>query len=117
MGLAAKLNLKPRQAVRVLNKPAGVDLDDVLVSRSAGGDAVLLFVKTLADVDAKSGPVVQAAKADRIAWIAYPKAGQLGTDLKRDVLWTHLWKTKGIQGVRQVSIDQIWSALRFRPAQ
>ena len=34
--------------------------------------------------------VVDAAKADRIAWFAYPKAGQLGTDLNRDILWRHL---------------------------
>ncbi|WP_224246101.1 hypothetical protein [Hyalangium gracile] len=46
--------------------------------------------------------------------MAYPKAGQLGTDLNRDVLWKHLLK-EGIQGVRQVALDPVWSAMRFRP--
>jgi len=57
--------------------------------------------------------VVEAAMEDRLAWIAYPKAGQLGTDLNRDILWRHLLKRR-IQGVRQIAIDDSWSALRFR---
>ena len=100
--------------VRVAGKPANVDLDDVSVTTSAKADAELLFVKMLADVDAKSAPIITAAKADRVAWIAYPKAGQLGTDLNRDILWKHLLK-KGIQGVRQIALDSVWSAMRFRP--
>jgi len=114
MRLAKKLNLKDGMKVRVVGKPPGVDLDDLPITTSAKADAILVFVKTLADVDAKSGPVVEAAKEDRLAWIAYPKAGQLSTNLNRDILWRHLLK-KRIQGVRQVSIDEVWSALRFRP--
>jgi hypothetical protein len=71
-------------------------------------------VKTLADLTARGGLVVEAAKADRLTWVAYPKAGQLGTDLNRDIIWRHLL-TQGIQGVRQVAIDDVWSAMRFRP--
>ena len=114
MSLAKKLNLKPEMRVRVAGKPANVDLDDVSVTTSAKADAELLFVKMLADIDAKSAPIITAAKADRVAWIAYPKAGQLGTDLNRDILWKHLLK-KGIQGVRQIALDSVWSAMRFRP--
>nr|APZ78837.1 uncharacterized protein [Stigmatella aurantiaca Sg a15] len=116
MGLAKKLNLKDGMKVRVMGKPAGVDLDDVTVTSSAKAEAVFVFFKTLADVDEKCAPLIEAAQADRIAWAAYPKAGQLDTDLNRDVLWNHLLK-RGIQGVRQVAIDSVWSALRFRPAQ
>jgi hypothetical protein len=114
MSLAKKLNLKDGMKVRVVGKPAGVNLDDVAVTTAAKSDAILVFVKTLADVDATCGPVVKAAKEDRLARIAYPKAGQLDTDLNRDILWRHLLKQR-IQGVRQVSIDDVWSALRFRP--
>jgi hypothetical protein len=114
MSLAKKLNLKPGMTVRVLGKPAGVGLDDVATSSSARADAVLVFVKKLADVDAKCAPVVAAAKQDRVAWIAYPKAGQLATDLNRDILWRYLL-AQGIQGVRQIALDDVWSAMRFRP--
>ena len=116
MALAKNLNLKPGMKMRVIGKPAGVDLDDVQTTASASADAVLIFVKTMAEVGSKCGPAVEAAKADGLSWIAYPKAGQLNTDLNRDILWRHLLKEKKIQGVRQVSIDGVWSALRFRPA-
>jgi len=114
MSLATKLNLKDGMKVRVVAEPAGVNLDDVAVTTSAKSEGILVFVNTLADVDATCGPVVKAAKEDRLAWIAYPKAGQLDTDLNRDILWRHLLKQR-IRGVRQVSIDDVWSALRFRP--
>jgi hypothetical protein len=116
MSLAKKLNLKDGMRMRVVGKPAGVDLGDVATVTSGNADAVLVFVKTLAEVDAKTGPVKEVARADGLAWIAYPKAGQLGTDLNRDILWKHLLK-QGIQGVRQVAIDDVWSALRFRPGE
>ena len=58
--------------------------------------------------------VVTAASADRLTWVAYPKSGQLGTDLNRDVL-AALLTDEGVRPVRQVAIDDVWSALRFRP--
>lgn len=114
MSLAKKLNLKPGMKARVVGKPAGVDLSDVAVGASAA-EAVIVFARTLAEVEAKAAPVVSAGKADRIAWIAYPKAGKLDTDLNRDILWRHMLK-KGVQAVRQVALDDVWSAMRFRPA-
>lgn len=113
MSLAKKLNLKDGMKMRVAGKPADVDLGDVATT-SGKADAVLVFVKKLAEVDARCAPAIEAAREDRIAWIAYPKAGQLDTDLNRDILWRHLEK-QGIQGVRQVALDDIWSAMRFRP--
>ena len=112
--LAAKLNLKEGMKVRVLGKPGSVDLGDVIVSNAAKSDGVIAFAKSLKDVDTTCGPAVDAAREDRLAWIAYPKAGQLGTDLNRDILWKHLLKN-GIQGVRQIALDDVWSAMRFRP--
>jgi hypothetical protein len=113
MSLAKKLNLKDGMKIRVVGKPADVALDDVNQA-TRGADAILVFVKTLEELAAKGAPFIEAALADRIAWLAYPKAGQLGTDLNRDVLWKHLLK-QGIQGVRQVAVDGVWSAMRFRP--
>lgn len=114
MSLAKKLNLKSGMTLRAVGKPPGIDFDDVKLTTSAKADAVLVFVKTLADVDAKCEPAVVAAKADRLAWIAYPKAGQLGTDLNRDILFKRLLGSD-IQGVRQVALDSVWSVMRFRP--
>ena len=77
-------------------------------------DAVLVFVRDSAEVAVHAAPFVEAARRDAIAYIAYPKAGQLGTDLNRDVLWNLLIR-EGLRGVRQVSLDDVWSAMRFRP--
>jgi hypothetical protein len=99
VSLAKKLNLKDGMKVRVIGKPADIDLDDVVVTTSTKAEAILIFFKPLAEVDAKCVPLIEAAKEDRIAWAAYPKAGQLGTDLNRDVLWKQL-ENRGSQGVR-----------------
>jgi hypothetical protein len=58
--------------------------------------------------------VVALAKRDRLAWVAYPKAGRLGPALNRDLLWQELQK-QGIEGVRLIALDEVWSAMRFRP--
>jgi hypothetical protein len=111
--LARKLNLKSGMRVRVLAKPADVDITGLSTTDAVDADGIIVFVRTLADVDAGSEPVLDAARLDRIVWLVYPKAGQLGTDLNRDILWRHMLE-KGVQGVRQIAIDDIWSALRFR---
>jgi hypothetical protein len=113
MSLAKKLNFKPGMKALVIGRPAQVDLDD-LETGTAAADGILAFARKLGDVDTKCDAVVQAAKADRIAWIAYPKSGQLETDISRDILWRHL-RQRGVRGVRQIAIDSVWSALRFRP--
>jgi len=98
----------------VMGKPKEVDLGDVEVTSLANVKDVLVFVTKISDLDRVAGPMLEAARADRIAWAAYPKAGQLGTDLNRDILAKELQK-RGAQPVRQVAIDEVWSALRFRP--
>jgi hypothetical protein len=112
--LAEKLNIKPGMKIHVVKKPAGLGLPGLAVTTSGQADGVIVFAKTLAEVEAHGRPALQAAREDRIAWIAYPKAGQLGTDLNRDILWKHLLN-EGIQGVRQIALDDVWSAMRFRP--
>jgi len=114
MSLAKKLNFKSGMKVRVINRPVDVDLDDLAMGTDST-DGVLAFVRTLSEVDAKCATVLKAAKADCLAWIAYPKAGQLETDINRDTLRRHL-QAKGVEAVRQVAIDSVWSALRFRPS-
>ena len=71
--------------------------------------------RLLADLAGVAQPAIEAARQDKLAWIAYPKAGQLGTDLSRDSLarWV---QDHGIRPVRQIALDEVWSALRFRPA-
>ena len=118
MDVAAKLQIKPGSTALVGNAPEGFVLDLPESVRCAGSgeqaDVVLVFVQDSSEVASHSAPFVEAARRDAIAYIAYPKAGQLGTDLNRDVLWDML-RREGLRGVRQVSLDDVWSAMRFRP--
>jgi hypothetical protein len=113
MSLTAKLQIKQGQKLALINPPSGFDLD--APTAEDYGDAVLLFVRNRDELDALGEPFFRAAREDRLAWLAYPKAGQLDTDLNRDVVW-ELTKPRDVRPVRQVSLDQVWSALRFRPA-
>jgi hypothetical protein len=72
------------------------------------------FVLTRPDLDTVATSAIEAARSDKLVWIAYPKAGKLGTDLNRNILRESL-AARGIQPVRQIAIDEVWSALRFRP--
>jgi hypothetical protein len=113
--LTQKLQIKAGQSLAILNSPPGVTLPAECPSgQPSTADAVIGFAVRRDELD-QLGPVIDAARADRLAWIGYPKGGKLGTDLNRDRLVQAL-AVRGIQPVRQISIDDVWSALRFRPA-
>jgi hypothetical protein len=115
--LVAKLQIKPGTHVAVVAAPAdGPDLSGLgPPAEPAVAGAVLAFARTSAELTTAAEPAIQAARDDRLAWIAYPKGGQLGTDLNRDSL-ARAVSELGVQPVRQVALDGTWSALRFRPA-
>ena len=117
MDLAAKLQIKPGTIVAAVGAPAdGPDLAGLgSQGEPADAGAVIAFVRRKDELPAQAEAAIAAARDDRLAWVAYPKGGQLGTDLNRDSLAATL-KTHGIQPVRQVALDDVWSALRFRPA-
>lgn len=112
MDLRTKLQLKVG-SLRVVGAPADVDLAELPMSDQ--GPALLVFVRTAADLEPRLDEIVWSAAVDRLTWVAYPKAGRLGTDLNRDRL-AEIVRGRGAQPVRQVAIDDTWSALRFRPA-
>jgi hypothetical protein len=115
-GMAKKLQIKDGQRVQVVGAPPDVDLQlPSSVSVDDAADVVIAFVARREDIDSKAGAAVEAGRRDRLAWVAYPKAGKLGTDLNRDSLNAAM-NEKGLQAVRQIAIDDVWSALRFRPA-
>jgi hypothetical protein len=115
MDLAQKLQIKPGQSVALIDAPPDVALPSATVAVAPQqADVVIGFVIVHSDLDRLSA-VVAAALDDRLAWIGYPKGGKLGTDLSRDRL-VHAVGTHRVQPVGQVSIDDTWSALRFRPA-
>ena len=54
-------------------------------------------------------------EADSVLWFAYPKGtSKIKTDINRDIIRATA-EEYGITTVAAISIDDTWSALRFRP--
>ena len=123
--LIKKLGLKPKQRLCVLNAPAGY-LDRLkplpggaeLADTPEGDfDFVHLFVVNKAELERHFPTAVQALKPDGLLWISYPKGrAKVQTDLIRDEGWAAVTES-GWQSVAMISIDEVWSAVRFRPGQ
>lgn len=119
-----KLNLKDHSEIVVLNAPASFEqelatLDGPTIRRSLDGLQhivfALAFVTKLAEVNDVARAIAGRAEGDAIIWFAYPKASsqKYSCEFNRDTGWT-VMDELGFKGVRQVAIDEDWSALRFR---
>jgi hypothetical protein len=122
--LFKKLNLGEQRTVFVLGAPPTLEtelegLEGVEVRRALPerGDPifVLAFVTTQVQVDTLARDVAQATSGDAVVWFAYPKQSskRYRCDFNRDTGWAALG-VAGFEPVRQVAIDDDWSALRFR---
>jgi hypothetical protein len=123
--LPKKLQMRPGQRAVVINAPAGYldqllplpDGVEIVVSGEGPFDFVQLFVHDLAQLQALLPLAIQSVKHDALLWIAYPKGGaKMGTDLNRDRLWAAV-SEHHLTGVALVSLDEVWSAMRFRPSE
>ncbi len=121
--LAQKLQIKSGKLI-VLNAPKGYaeqltqELKDLNVSTRAAGqaEAVLLFVNSLAEVERLAPKAIKVVKPAGMLWMAYAKGtSKVKTDVNRDKLWQAV-EPIGWQPVRQIALDEVWSAMRFKPA-
>jgi hypothetical protein len=122
--LFKKLNLKNQDAILVLNAPSSFEVElaglgDVAVVRSSKDiktiNFALTFVTKQTEVDTLSKTVAEKSEGDATLWFAYPKGSSRNytCEFNRDTGWTVLGEL-GFEPVRQVAIDEDWSALRFR---
>ncbi len=112
--LDAKLQIKSGKTVALVDAPFEPPIEAPRAEPDAA-DAVLVFAKDQAALDARADLLREAARRGALAWAAYPKAKALGTDINRDTI--HAWSaTKGLDTVRQIAVDETWSAMRFKAA-
>ena len=115
--IAEKLQIKPNAAVwlsdcslvRLVEPlPEGARLVDDL---GQAGIAVVFVdgaATTRTILDERRGELATPG----VFWVAYPKGNR--ADINRDSLWPIL-SDYGMRPISQVAVDEVWSALRFRP--
>jgi hypothetical protein len=123
-GIFKKLNLKDESEILVLEAPEsfqtelkalkGVKIVGKL-SEAKAFNFALVFATEKAVVDRLSKSLAAKATGDAVLWFAYPKgtSNRLKCDFNRDNGWEVI-RGAGWDTVRQVAIDEDWSALRFR---
>ncbi|WP_028982229.1 YdeI/OmpD-associated family protein [Sporocytophaga myxococcoides] len=121
--IAKKLGIKKDFKVLVINQP--INLKDFLLPlpenveqlKKAGkqtADVVLLFASNSSDLNTHFESLKNAIKPKGLVWIAYLKGtSKIKTDISRDKGWDVVNKS-GYTGVSLISIDDMWSAMRFK---
>ncbi len=76
---------------------------------------VLVFVTKKAEIDTTIAEVAPLLTEETIFWYCYPKKSskKYKCDFNRDTGWESMGEYN-LEPVRQVAIDEDWSALRFR---
>jgi len=119
--LFKKLNFKDQQEILVVNAPTSFDteLADIAkfteitraIKKVKAIDFAIIFVLTQEQIDNAIDLIFPKLNGDAVLWFCYPKgkSKKYKCDFNRDTLGNY-----NLEGVRQVAIDEDWSALRFR---
>ena len=123
--LLSKLNYKGQLRIAVINAEQafykavadelkGIITDDDIDQRCPY-EFMILFVKSVSEVEMLAPVALHNLTADGILWFCYPKksSGKNSSGLDRDKGWKAL-NDAGFYGIRMVSVDADWSAMRFR---
>lgn len=123
--LLKKFNVKDQTSMLLWNKPDeflsvqeewSKTLDILESPPDEPTDFLLVFVKDRQQLE-ENKPLIQKNMDPKgLIWIAYPKktSKKYKSDISRDDFWEGL-RDLGLEPVRQIAIDDDWSALRFRP--
>lgn len=123
--LFKKLNFKGQDNILVLNPPSSFETELTAMSafttiekapdKLAAIDFAIAFVLTQAQIDHAIKLIFPKLRGDAVLWFCYPKGSskKYTCDFNRDTGWATLGQYN-LEGVRQVAIDEDWSALRFR---
>ncbi len=120
-----KLNYKDQAAIHVINAPdsfsgAVDEMRSIAVvrhslSKAKGVNFAIAFATKQAEVDKFAQQAGRSSEGDAVIWVAYPKGSskKFKCEFNRDTGWAEMGR-QGFEPVRQVAIDEDWSALRFR---
>jgi hypothetical protein len=127
--LLKKLNYRQEEAVHLFYVPE--ELEELPAFLSGHAEAIssledhskpvrfaMLFVTEKAVLDAAVHALAGSLEGDVILWICYPKGSskRYRCDFNRDTGW-QVCGQYNLEPVRQVAVNEDWSALRFRKTQ
>jgi len=125
--LGKKLQIKEGDSLLVLN--ASEHLMELLIMQhhrisitahheiGTKFDWAIAYTYNKRDIDHYASIMVESIKENGVLWLAYPKQSSgIKTDINRDKGWDVIQQL-GWRPVSQISLDKVWSALRFRPGE
>lgn len=110
--LDARLQLKAGQTVALVGTGPELEFEAPTAAPEAAS-TVVAFARDSGELKNQLTVLQAVAGRGGVPWVAYPKAKQLGTDLTRDVI-RDLVPAAGLDPVRQIALDDVWSALRLK---
>jgi hypothetical protein len=122
--MAKKLGMKPGMRIAIVNPPGEYlrrlgSIPSVTATPANDDrkfDFIHVFVRNSHDLRRFCHSALNTIADNGSLWFSYPKkSGAIGTDITRDTGWDVLTRN-GYRPVTAVSIDEDWSALRFKPA-
>lgn len=120
--LLKKMNWKEGMKIRIWNVPTelsdwaeSLEKAGLMASEKEKPNFMLAFVQTEEEVEKYFSQMHELSPEDEAIWLAYPKgtSRRYKSKINRDKGWKYLGQFE-YEGVRQIAIDEDWSALRFR---
>lgn len=119
--LATRLAIKPGQTVHLMRAPpqfskalGRLPAGAQIVEKKAA-DRVIVFAGTAEELDEILPDAMAATQSDGALWVAYPKIASGKSDLSRQAVHDKM-RLAGWKPVAQIAVDDVWSAIRGRPA-
>jgi Bacteriocin-protection, YdeI or OmpD-Associated len=121
--LFEKLQLKDEKNLLIQGIPSSIEKQFAKLTyaknvtpllKSKKVEFALVFALSQQQLNNVMKEVFPALSAETKLWVAYPKtSSKIVSDLNRDCSWDLLIKN-GYESVRQVAVDNVWSAIRFK---
>ena len=118
--VAEKLHFKPGKTVTFFNPPKnneellGGIHEDISISEGDPADILLAYIENREQLERNLLALKSSIKDDGALWIAYHKGtSSVDTDINRDIIHDYA-QDHGLKGVSMISINDNWSAFRFK---
>jgi hypothetical protein len=117
----AKLQIKNQSNFLIIDMPGDLEEFRKEVSHrfndksGKAHDFIMIFAKDMKEAEDKIAKCIDLLIDDGLLWFCYPKQSskKYKSDINRDKTW-ELFTKYDFRPVRQISLGDDWSALRFR---